>query len=57
MLLFGMANIDKQIIDWGVTIIVKKSLIESGRYFGGGGKKYRRILDSNPEEDSPDWIF
>ncbi len=57
MLLFGMAKINKLIIDWGVTIIVKKRLIESGRYFGGGGKKHREVLDSKPKEDSPDWIL
>lgn len=56
MLLFGKANIDKLIIDWGITIIVKKRLIETGRYVGRGGKKYRQILDNKPDEDSPDWI-
>ena len=57
MLLFGMANINKLIIDWSVTIIVKKRLIETGRYIGRGGKRYRRILDNKPEEDSPDWLL
>lgn len=57
MLLFGMANVDKLIIDWGVTIIVKKRLIKYGRYMSGYGKKHRRILDNKPEDDSPDWLL
>lgn len=57
MLLFGMANIDKLIIDWGVTIIVKKRLIDTGRYIGRCGKRYRRILGNKPKEDSPDWLL
>lgn len=55
LLLFGKANIDKLIVDWGITIIVKKHLIEDGRYIGGYGKKYRRVF-YKPVEDSPDWI-
>lgn len=57
MLLFGMANVDKLIIDWGVTIIVMKHLIADGRNIDGYGKKHRRILDSKPEDDSLDWLL
>lgn len=57
MLLFGMANVDKLIIDWGVTIIVMKRLIADGRNIDGYGKKHRRILDSKPEDDSLDWLL
>ncbi len=57
VLLFGNANIDKLIVDWGVTIIVKKHLKEDGRFIEGYGKKHRRILDHNPKEDSPDWLL
>ncbi len=58
MLLFRMAdkNIDKRINDWGVTIIVKKHLIEKGKYIGNGGIKHRMISEMNPMEDSPEWL-
>ena len=57
MLLFRIAGIDKLINDWGITIIAKKRLIESGKYIGGYGNKHRLILDNSPEEDSPDWLL
>lgn len=57
MLLFGLANIDKLIIDWGVTIVVKKRYIKGGKKIIGYGKRLRQILDTNPRDESPDWLL
>ena len=58
MLLFRMADkeMDKLINDWGVTIIVKKRLMNKDKYVGKCGAKLRRLSDINPVEDSPEWL-
>lgn len=58
MLLLRMADkdIDKQINDWGVTIIVIKRLMAKGKYNGNSGAKFRRLSDINSAEDSIEWL-
>lgn len=57
MLLLKLAHIEKQINDWGVTIIVKKRLMKNGMYIGNGGIKHRQMSDIDPVDDSPEWLI